>query len=177
MTAQAAGGGANLHVYYWPLPDMGLTAHYGGHYAYDAFERFKPVLNELHGMRLVAPRKEVAIAQDPHTLFAKHRTTFASRLDDLGRWLELPAADGVPAARLDLDGAVPEPGRYRLLLPNLIDEVISEKTLELYAKMVEGGAKIVIAANTGKYLPGRPEEPFALLRRLGVRPPEKPYDG
>ncbi len=175
MLAQAGGGGANLHVYYWPLPgkeNLILPAHYGRELAYDRFEKFKPILRELHGLRLDQPKCEVAAMQDIYTLFCKHRTVFHQRLDDLKRWFELLKNDAV-----DYENYRPEHAAdYKLLLPNLLDEVMSGANITLVGDAVRAGAKTVIAATTGRHCPERPDVDFALLKELGVTPPERPYD-
>ncbi len=171
MTAQAGGGGANLHIYYMPNPTLSLPAHYGGVFAYDAFEKFKPILAELHEMEVLAPKKEIAVNQDRYTLYAKHRTTFSARLDDLKRWFELLEADSVPYETL-----VPEKlENYKLILPNILDEVISRDNLELYDRAVRRGAVMMITANTGKFVPELGTEPFQLLKKLGIEPPVSKY--
>ena len=171
MTAQAAGGGANLHVYYMPNPTLSLPAHYGGVFAYDAFEKFKPILTELHGMTLISPKKEVAVNHDLYTLYTKHRTTFGARLDDLKRWFELLEADSVPYTRLTPEKC----SGCKLVLPNILDEVISRESLELYDKAVRNGAKMIITANTGKFVPELGKEPFQLLKKMGIEPPVSEY--
>lgn len=171
MTAQAGGGGANLHVYYMPNPTLSLPAHYGGVFAYDAFEKFKPILAELHEMKILSPKKEIAVNQDRYTLYAKHRTTFSARLDDLKRWFELLDADSVPYETL-----VPEKlENYKLILPNILDEVISLENLELYDRAVRHGAAMIMTANTGKFVPELGPEPFQLLKKFGIEVPVSNY--
>lgn len=176
MTAQAGGGGANLHVYYFPsgprTEDLARVGTYGGIQAYDSFERFKPLLAELHDIELLAPPAQAAFVADPTTLYAKHRTTFNARLDDLRRWRELLENDSVP-----YEDYVPghAPG-YRLVLPNPLDEVIEGETLDRIVAAANAGAKVVLSANTGKFVPERGREPFALLRALGIDPPVRPFD-
>lgn len=172
MTAQAAGGGANLHIYYFATPSE-RVAHYGGAFAYDALERYKPILSELHEMKLYVTPAQVAVNQDPYTLYCKHRTTFRARLDDLCRWFELLQSDSVPYVQL-------EPAKladYKLVLPNLLDEVIGKENLDLYVKAVQNGASMIVTANTGKYVPEVSREPFQLLKALGIAPPAQPYSG
>ncbi len=171
MTAQAAGGGANLHIYYMPYKTLKLTDFYGGFRAFDAMEKFKPILNEVYEMELCSPEKEIAVYQDPATLYTKHRTTFHARLDDLKRWFELLEADSVPHETL-----VPEKlANYKLIVPNLLDEVLRLETLELYSRAVRGGARMILSANTGKFVPELGDEPFQLLKKFGIRPPESAY--
>ena len=174
MTAQAGGGGANLHIYYYPNPSPDLAAHYAGCYAYDRFETFKPILEELVSLKLLDPPIEVAALQDPYTLWTKHRTTFGSRLDDLKRWFELLTADAVPHHELQqLD---PDTGaHYKLILPNILDEVMSQANIDAIDALARNGAKMIMAANTGSYCPELGQEPFQLLKKLGIAPPQGPY--
>lgn len=178
MMAQAGGGGANLHVYYMPTnvtsgPSSAWyePRQYGGISAYDRLEKFEPILRELHSVRILTPPKQVAVLQDPSTLYCKHRTTFQHRLDDLRRWFELAKLDAVDFE--DLREA--NLGSYRLLLPNPLDEVMSQKNVELVAGRVRAGAKLLLGANTGKYCPERAQEAFPLLRALGIQPPTGDY--
>jgi hypothetical protein len=89
MTAQAGGGGANLHVYYFAQKTLDLVAHYGGVHAYDRYETFKPILRELHGAKLQSQPKQVAVIQDLMTLMTKHRTMHGGRPTDLRQWFGL----------------------------------------------------------------------------------------
>ncbi len=173
MTAQAGGGGANLHIYYMPNPTLELIPHYGGTFAYDALEKYKPILSELHAVTIKAPEKQVAVKYDPNTLYCKHRTTFNARSTDLKRWFELLDTDSVSYEELNPDRL----DKYKLIMPNIIDEVISLETLQLYDKAVRSGSKIIITANTGKYVPELGKEPFMLLKKLGINPPSSPYCG
>ncbi len=175
MLAQAGGGGANLHIYYYPLAgkeDLSLPAHYGREYAFDRFEKFMPILRELHGLKLQEPQRLVAVLQDEYTLFCKHRTIFQQRLNDLKRWFELLKRDAIDYEAYRADHA----GQYALLLPNLLDEVMSGENIRLIGEAVRKGGRAVIAATTGRYSPERPGVDFALLRELGLPPPAKPYD-
>ena len=167
MISQAGGGGANLHVYYSPDATNPLPAHYGGIAGYDRLEKFKPILRELHGVRLLETPRQAATLQDPYTLYCKHRTTFSPRLQDLGRWLELLKLDTVDAEDLREDHL----GQYKLLVPNILDEVMSQKNIQTLQQAVGGGARMLISANTGKYCPDLGNEPFQLLRALGIQPP------
>jgi hypothetical protein len=170
MMAQAGGGGANLHLYYYPDP-LSLPAHYGGANAYDRFELFKPILRELHSVKIATPVKEVGVLQDPYTLYCKHRTMFASREEDLKRWFELCKVDAV-----DYEDMRPENyAHYKLLLPNILDEVMSRDNIQTLDRLVRNGAHMIIAANTGKYCPELDEAPFQLLKQLGITPPAGPY--
>lgn len=172
MIAQAGGGGANLHIYYLPKPSHDMVEHEGGFYALDRFERFKPILRELQQARLVPQLAEIAVNQDDETLYAKHRTTFGARLADLRRWFELLENDGIPYAELN---AFPE-ASFKLIVPNILDEVLAQETFDRYVKSVkEGGARIVLTANTGKYVVGAGQEPFQLLKALGIAAPQRPY--
>jgi hypothetical protein len=115
--------------------------------------------------------KDVAVYQDPTTLFAKHRTTFVHRLPDLARWFELLTHQGVAYERLRPERLA----EYKLVLPNLLDEVVSLKTVDMLDGYVRGGGKIIISALTGRYCPETGARPFALLRRLGIDKPGGPY--
>lgn len=172
MIAQAGGGGANLHIYYYPNPSLDLSAHYAGCYAYDRFETFQPILEELISIQLQDPPVAVAALQDPYTLWTKHRTTFGSRLDDLKRWFELLTADAIP--HHELQKLAPD-AHYKLVLPNILDEVMSQTNIEAADALVRKGAKLIIAANTGSYCPELGDEPFQLLKKLGIAPPQGPY--
>ncbi len=172
MISQAGGGGANLHVYYFPRPSMDMVQHQGAFYALDRYAKFKPLLQELQQAELVQQTAEIAINQDKETLFTKHRTTFASRLQDLRRWFSLLENDGIPAAEL---AAFPD-APFKLVVPNILDEVISLQTFNRYVKMVkEDGAKMIISANTGKYVPELGDEPFQLLKAFGIAAPTGNY--
>ncbi len=174
MIAQAGGGGANLHVYYYPNPTLDLAAHYAGVYNYDGMEKYKPILEELASIKLRNPPIEVAALQDPYTLYTKHRTVFESRLDDLKRWFELLKADAVGHDELqNLD--VANGKKYKLILPNALDEVMSQGNIEAVDALVRHGAKMVMTANTGSYCPEYGNEPFQLLKKLGIAPPAGPY--
>ncbi len=167
MLAQAGGGGANLHVYYYPNPAMELDKHYGNTYAYDRFQRFRPILEELRTLELVNPPTQVATLHDPYTLYAKHRAIYVHRLYDLGRWLELVRNDAVPTEKFQEENK----DNYKLYVPNLIDEVISLDSLNTLDSAVRGGARLLIGANTGKYVPELGSEPFQLLKKLGIQAP------
>jgi hypothetical protein len=178
MMAQAGGGGANLHVYYFPTNITSAPAsqwyeprQYGGISAYDRFEKFEPILRELHSVTILTPPKQVAVLQDPYTLYCKHRTTFQPRLDDLRRWFELAKLDAVDFEDLR-EGNL---SHYKLLLPNPLDEVMSEKNIDLLAGRVRAGAKMLLCANTGKYCPERAQQAFPLLTALGIQPPAGDY--
>ncbi|HEY3378631.1 MAG TPA: beta-galactosidase [Armatimonadota bacterium] len=172
MTAQAGGGGANLHVYYMPEPQQSLIAHYGGAFAYDRFQRYLPIMNELQTVKLVQRPTQIAVLQDPYTLFCKHRTTFGARSEDLKRWFELLKQDALHQEDLDPTHL----GQYKLVLPNIIDEVMSEQHIVQVDHLVrEQGARMLIAANTGKFCPERGAQPFQLLKQLGISPPTGAY--
>ena len=172
MLAQAGGGGANLHVYYYPNPTYDLVAHYGGEYALDRFQAFAPVLRELHGMRIVTVPKQVAAFDDPTTLFAKHRTTFGGRANDLRRWFELLTADSVPWEYF----APGNEAAYRVVFLNPMNEVLAESSLETLERIARNGGTLVLSANTGRYNADDPQAAFALLRRLGIAPPTGAFD-
>lgn len=169
MMAQAGGGGANLHVYYTPNINGGLSlaAHAGGIVALDRLEKFKPILRELQTVKMSQPVKQVLVLQDPNTLYAKHRTTFRSRLEDLKRWFDLLKLDAVDYEELRDDNQA----NGKLILPNVFDEVMSGANIETLGKLVKNGAKMVITANTGRYSPEMGTDPFPLLRSLGISPP------
>lgn len=170
MTAQAGAGGANLHVYYDPRPGR-MAAHYGGEFALDRMQKFRPILDELHTMRLVERPLRTAVLQDPYTLWCKHRTVFWPRTEDLKRWFELAKLDSVRYEDFDPAHAA----EYRLVLPNIIDTVVSEETLDRLDAVVRGGARMLLCANTGTYCPEKGEQTFQLLRRLGIEPPATEY--
>ena len=173
MTAQAAGGGANLHVYYWPWRTPSRTDFWGGVQGLDRFEAYKPILNELHEMEVFRPVGETAFLTDPMTLWTKHRTTFRARLDDLRLWREVIDQDSVT-----FDNFLPERAdEYRLVLPNLLDVAMEA---ESFSNLVESvrvrGAKTIITAQTGSFVPELAgDEPFQLLKAFGIPPPEQPY--
>lgn len=172
MLAQAGGGGANLHIYYLPNPTMSLTAHYGESYAFDRFERMLPVLRELQKAKLLELPKEVGVLHDPYTQFAKNHVTGTPWGDDIFYWFNLLRIDMV-----DYEDMNPEHmTQYKLLLPNVFDEVMSGKSIELLDRQVRNGGRMIMCANTGKYCPEAGEkETFVLLRRLGITPPAGPY--
>ncbi len=172
MTAQAGAGGANLHVYYAPFPDYALPAHYGTIAQYDRMEHYKPILAELHKTKLLMPPKSIAVVQDHETLFAKHRTTFTTRLADLRRWFELLRNDSLDYEfyRADHDAD------YKLVVINPLDEVLSPETIEKVTSIARRGGWVVLSARSGQLSadPRNPEE-FPLLRSLGIKPPREPY--
>ncbi|MBC2602694.1 beta-galactosidase [Puniceicoccus vermicola] len=162
--AQSGGGGANLHVYYFPNPGVDLTAHYGGTYAYDRFERYKPILREFQEMTLVQDPKQVAVIQDEKTLLTKHRTTFMARKSDLRRWFELMKLDAVDFEFYRED----EEANYKMLVLNPIDEVLSEDTIEVVNRMARNGALVVMSARTGRYTTDEQHGEYPLLKKLEI---------
>jgi hypothetical protein len=172
--SRSGAGGLNLHVYYNP-PGGGsgpLYQGYAGHWGYDRYEHFKPIYRELHGATMLTSlSKDVAICQDPTTLFTKHRTVFPHRKPDLARWFELLKYQGVEYEKLQPERL----GEYKLVLPNLLDEVVSLETVEMLDGYVRQGGKIVISALTGRYCPETGTDPFVLLKRLGIDPPAGEY--
>ncbi len=170
MLTQAGGGGANLHVYSYtgkPSP-----RRFGGFYAFDRYQRFIPILQELHDADLITQPAEVAVHQDRESLYTKHRTTFRARLEDLKRWLELLNEDAVPNANL---AAFPDRS-FKLVVPNILDEVISLESLRRYEQLVkQDGAKMIIGANTGKFVPELGKQTFQLLKAFGISTPDKDY--
>ncbi len=171
MFAEAGGGGMNIHLYFGE-GSQDLLPHFGGRYAYDRMEKLKPLWQELHTAVVLDPPAEVATLRDPVTLYCKHRTTFGSRRDDLCRWLALLKADSITAEPLRTDRKEP----YKLLLPNLLDEVMSLENINTLDRLVRSGAKMIIAANTGSYSPELGTEPFQLLKKLGIAPPKGAYE-
>lgn len=171
MVSAFGGGGANLHIYYVPLAP--ITANYGQEHGYDRYEKFLPIFRELQEIELVAPgQRQIAVWQDPTSVFAKHRSNFMFRLPDLSRWFELLAVAGIEHEKLDPARL----GQYQLVLPNLIDEVVSLDTIELLDRYARGGGKMIISAVNGRYCPELGQELFPLLRRLGIQPPAVPFD-
>jgi len=172
MTAQAAAGGQNLHIYYMPNPGFSLVAHYGGAFAYDRFELFKPVLRELHGMKLIDIPKQVAVIQDDDTLITKHRTTFVARQRDLRRFFELLQTDSIDYEDYRKD----REDSYKMVILNPLDEVVSKATIDNIDRMVRGGAWLVMSARSGQYCPEEPGVEFPLLKRLGITAPTGSFE-
>jgi len=170
MTAQAGGGGANLHVYYGPDVN-GRVAHYGGAHAYDRLEKYKPILDELHGLKLLQSQKQVAVLQDELSLLAKHRTTFGARLKDLARWFELLKADSIDYEWMRSSNLK----NYKLLVLNPIDEVLSRDNIETVDRLVRDGAYAIVNARTGRVCPDMPGQDYALLQKLGLPAPAGTY--
>ena len=173
MTAQAGGGGANIHVYYYPWKTQERTDFWGGVQGFDRFETFKPILDELHQMDVFRPVGETAFLTDAMTLWTKHRTTFAHRLVDLRLWREAIDQDNVPYGNF-----LPEcAGEYKLVLPNLLDVAMEAETFSnLVDAVVVNGAKTVITAQTGSFVPELSgAEPFQLLRAFGIAAPKQPF--
>jgi hypothetical protein len=166
MTAQAGGGGANLHTYYVRNPTLALAAHYGGAFAFDRLEKFKPILRELHGTTLAQQPKQVAVMQDNLTLLLKHRTVFGARLADLRRWFDLLTLDSIDH---EFYRGTNEKN-YRLVLMNPLDEVVRPETIDAASRMARGGATLVLSARTGRLSPDADAE-YPLLRALGIAPP------
>jgi hypothetical protein len=177
MTAQA-GGGANLHVYYYPdsridsARPLNLAAHYGGAYAYDRYETFKPILRELHGAKLLSNPKQVAVIQDPMTLMLKHRTVFGARLADLRQWFELLKLDSVDSEFYRRDNEA----NYKLVVMNPLDEVLGAESLDAAVRMANNGALLVLSARTGRYCPEKDSEEYPLLRALGIPAPTGAFE-
>lgn len=171
MFSRAGGGGVNIHIYYYPIEEM--VKKYGGVYAFDRYQKFKPILSELHDARLVTPlHQEVAVLQESLTLHAKHRTIFGHRMSDLRRWFDILTASGIEFESYRAS----ELNHYRLILPNLLEEVMPKQSIDMLAEFVKKGGKTIIAANTGRYDDETGAEPFPLLRALGIEPPTGSYD-
>lgn len=174
MTAQAGGGGQNLHVYYVPYrKDPALVAHYGFVAAHDRYERFKPITRELHNTRLIEPVRKIAVMQTQDTLHTKHRTTFEQRWRDLRRWFELVRNDSLDYEFYRAD----REANYRMVVVNPLDEVMREDSIAAVRRMAENGAWIVTSARSGYYsAEGGTEQSFALLERLGISKPANRFD-
>jgi len=69
------------------------------------------------------------------------------------------------------------PGKkFKLLLPNILDEVISADVLQDYVQRIQqDGSCMIMTANTGKYVPELGRKPFQLLKALGITPPDRKY--
>ena len=146
---------------------MYLPAHYGREYAYDRFEKWLPLLREMHGVQIKQDPPQIAVMQDIYTLFCKHRTIFEPRMDDLRRWFELLKVDS-----LNYEDYRPEcRSSYKLVIPNILDEVMSEDNIKELKDLVKNGAKTVVSAMTGSLCPERQGETFVLLKELGIKPP------
>jgi hypothetical protein len=171
MFAEAGGGGMNIHLYFGENSQE-LLPLFGGRYAYDRMEKLKPLWRELHTAVVLDPPAEVATLRDPVTLYCKHRTTFGSRRDDLCRWHALLKTDSITSEPLRPDRKEP----YKLLMPNLLDEVMSLENIDTLDRLVRGGAKMIISANTGSYSPELGTEPFQFLKKLGIAPPKGAYE-
>jgi hypothetical protein len=122
-------------------------------------------------VKIVDEPRQVAVIRDPNTLYCKHRTVFFERLDDLQQWLQLAKHDAVSFEDLT-EKHLPQ---YKLILPNILDEVMSAQNIDLIERSVRGGARMVMTANTGKYCPELGTAPFQLLKRLGITPPTGRY--
>lgn len=170
MISSAGGGGANIHVYYFP--EGPIVGHYGLEHAYDRYEQFKPVFREMQELKLVnSGQKQVATFQDLSTLFTKHRTNFLPRLADLNRFFDMLTFDGVEAEKLRPELLA----SYKLVLPNPLDEVMTRENIEMLDGYARGGGKMIISALTGRFCPELGNDPFPLLKRLGITAPTGPY--
>ena len=166
----AGGGGGNLHIYFFPNP-LHLAGHYGGLHAYDRLEQFRGILHELNDFRPVGQPVETARISDSDTLFTKHRTSFEGRIGDLERYFDLADRDNVPTEPFNDSRAA----QYKLLLTNPLAEVLSRENAERIIHTVQRGARIIMTANTGKYVPELSRAPFPLLKRFGITPPSGSY--
>ncbi len=188
MLAQAGAGGVNLHMYYYPLADgqsgwyphrvalgskkrgdsaFSLEAHYGGTFAYDRFELFKPIMRELYGMQLSGKRKQVAVIDDISTLLTKHRTTFRARTLDLCRGFDLLKADSIDFENYQQS----HENDYRMVVLNPLNEVLAPETLDAIERMTRNGALLVMNAHSGVYSTEFANERDVLLKKLGIVPP------
>lgn len=172
MLSQAGGGGANLHVYYYPNTTYSMAAHYGSEYSFDRLEQYKPILRELHGLEISAPAKQVAVFHDPDTVLAKHRTTSGGRHTDLTHWFDMLTADSVPWENFTPD----HEKNYKAIFMNPIDEVLSAASIEMVERTAKNGAVVVIGAHTGRYCSDAPKAVYPLLAKLGIEPPKGTYD-
>lgn len=170
-TMQAGGGGSNLHMYFDPRGNKNPVSLFGAGYALDRFTQFETLCNELQQITLIRQPREIGVLQDFATTYAKHRTVFLSRSKDLRRWFELLTYDGVPFE----DVRDEHMGQYKLLLPNVIDEVLSEQNIERITRFAQQGGKVILSANAGKYSVEKNGTAFPLLRRLGITPPSGKY--
>ncbi len=137
---------------------------------YDRWEKFKPICLELQAMKLVsapAGRPAVAALQDPTTLYCKHRHSFLVHMEDTGKWFQLMNRAGLDYEPLDPTRTA----EYKLVLPNLLDEVMSRATIEWLDAYVRGGGRTIISANTGRYCPEADSQAYVLLRKFGISPP------
>ncbi len=175
MLGQGGGGSANLHVYFNPRhvhqDDYHLPAFFGGQPAFDRFWRFRVILHEMRQADLVQPEIGIARFADPLTLFTKHRSIFGSRWTDLRRWFERIEDDGLASENYRPEHAE----QYRLIMPNILDEVMSLDNIETLAGLIRDGRKAIIGANVGRYCPEQPENEYVLLRALGIDPPQGDY--
>jgi len=177
MLAQGGGGCANLGTYWLNRPER-LIDHYGLLFGYDRVEKFKPILNELVQTRLLMAAPKIGVIQDYYTLYAKHRTIFYSRTKDLNLWYDLLKNDGLPYGEMVLPNGEwsPDIGEFKLLVPNILDEVMSMKNITKLDRLVRNGAKMVLSANVGRFCPEKNGEEFVLLKTLGINPPEGKYN-
>lgn len=165
MLSQAGAGGTNLHVYYFPNPTYALAAHYGGEFAYDRLEQYKPILTEMHGAEVISLPKQVGAFDDSSTLFAKHRTTFTGRLHDLRRWFELLTMDSVPWEYADPKKS------YQALFLNPMNEVLDPASITYLDDYIRQGGTLVMAATTGKRNAADASAEYPLLKQLGLGAP------
>jgi len=171
-TLQAGAGGANLQMYYDPTTGRDIVSHYGGETSLDRFTKYTSILNELQKITVVRPRREIAILEDPSTTYAKHRTVFLSRAKDLRRWFELLKFNGIPFEEFRAGNV----SQYKLVLPNILDEVMREENQEMIENFVRQGGRTVLTPNTGRFSTEPGKQAFALLRRLDIQPPTGKFD-
>lgn len=162
---QAGGGGANLHVYYYPRR---LTENCGFIYAYDRLRKYQAIMEELLEYVPAHEPPRIGVFQDNLTLYCKHRTTFWPRLEDLKRFFELVKFSKIPFTEAERDNL----DQLKLLVLNPLDEVMSQENIRMIAEWVRRGGKVILTANTGKYTPETGESaPWRMLQALGIAPP------
>lgn len=171
-TLQAGAGGANLQMYFDPTTGRDIVSHYGGETSMDRFAKYTTICNELQKITLAKPRRAIAVLHDDSTTLAKHRTVFLSRAKDLRRWFELLKTNGLPYEEFRQENL----SQYKLILPNILDEVMREENVAMLDKFVRKGGRTVITPNTGRYSTASGQEDFVLLRRLGIAPPRGKFD-
>lgn len=166
---QAEGGGANAHLYYDPRRPH-LAALYGTDFAYDRFQKYKPILDELNAYVAAGTPAKIGVFQDKITMAAKHRTTFFQRKEDLKRFFELVKESAIPF----VDILPQNIGQVDLIVLNPLDEVMTKENMDMIVNRVKNGARVVLSGRTGSFSPELGKEPWQLLKALGITPPQKP---